>query len=182
MPGDTTNKTVEVENTGSVDQAVRISYTENWSTHNNGTLNGWIHPDGTKSTHTTEQELSTDERVAVLNLANTDDWSQNYSDDLIIINNYKARLIDADDLNNLGYIFYEYTGNEFIGNEDDTYDDWILKNYKYWGMNWIADHNYLALMLFEKNNLSKEWVSLKSLIRPVINLKKSAIECEYPTH
>ena len=76
LPGDTTNKTIVVENTGDVDEAVRISYTESWTTHNNGTLNGWIHPDGTKSTHTTETELSTDESVAIINLANTSDWTK----------------------------------------------------------------------------------------------------------
>ena len=76
LPGDTTDKTIVVENTGEVDEAVRISYTESWTTHNNGTLNGWIHPDGTKSTHTTETELSTDESVAILNLANTSDWTK----------------------------------------------------------------------------------------------------------
>ena len=77
LPGDTTDKTVTVTNSGEVDEAVRISYTENWSTHNNGTLNGWIHPDGTKSNHTIEQELSIDERVAILNFANTSDWTYN---------------------------------------------------------------------------------------------------------
>ena len=71
-----TDKTIVVENTGQVDEAVRISFTENWITHNNGTLNGWIHPDGTKSTHTTETELSTDESVAIINLANTSDWTK----------------------------------------------------------------------------------------------------------
>ena len=76
LPGDTTDKTVIVENTGDIDQAVRISLSESWSTHNGGTLNGWIHPDGSKSTHTTQTELSTDERVAILNLANTSDWTK----------------------------------------------------------------------------------------------------------
>ena len=76
LPGDTTDKTIIVENTGEVDEAVRISFNESWTTHNNGTLNGWIHPDGTKSTHTTEAELSTDESVAILNLANTSDWTK----------------------------------------------------------------------------------------------------------
>ena len=76
LPGTTTEKTVKAQNTGSVDEAVRVSISENWKTHNNGTLSGWIHPDGTKSTHSTETELSTDERVAVLNLANTSDWTK----------------------------------------------------------------------------------------------------------
>ena len=45
---------------GDINQAVRILVTESWTTANNGTLNGWIHPDGSKSTHSTEIELSTD--------------------------------------------------------------------------------------------------------------------------
>ena len=76
LPGDTTQKTLVATNTGSVDQAVRVLVTESWTTNNNGTLNGWIHSDGTKSTHTTQSELETDERVAVLNLANTSDWTK----------------------------------------------------------------------------------------------------------
>ena len=76
LPGDTTNKTVVAENTGQVDQAVRVKLIESWTTHNNGTLNGWIHPDGSKSTHTTQTELATDERVAILNLGNTSDWTK----------------------------------------------------------------------------------------------------------
>ena len=76
LPGDTTEKTLVATNTGEVDQAVRVLVTESWTTNNNGTLNGWIHSDGTKSTHTTQSELETDERVAILNLANTSDWTK----------------------------------------------------------------------------------------------------------
>ena len=76
LPGDTTQKTLVATNTGEVDQAVRILVTESWTTDNDGTLNGWIHSDGTKSTHTTQSELETDERVAILNLANTSDWTK----------------------------------------------------------------------------------------------------------
>ena len=76
LPGDTTEKTLVATNTGEVDQAVRVLVTESWTTNNNGTLNGWIHADGTKSTHTTQSELETDERVAILNLANTSDWTK----------------------------------------------------------------------------------------------------------
>lgn len=76
LPGDTTTKTVVAENTGEVDEAVRISLTESWKTKNNGTLNGWIHPDGTKSDHESASELENDERVAVINLANPSDWTK----------------------------------------------------------------------------------------------------------
>ena len=76
LPGDTTEKTLVATNTGEVDQAVRVLVEESWTTENNGTLNGWIHADGTKSTHTTQSELETDERVAILNLANASDWTK----------------------------------------------------------------------------------------------------------
>ena len=76
LPGDTTEKTLIAKNMGDIDQAVRIRVDESWTTDNGGTLNGWIHPDGSKSTHSTEIELSTDERVALLNLTNTSDWTK----------------------------------------------------------------------------------------------------------
>ena len=76
LPGDTTEKNVVATNSGQIDQAVRIKVEDVWTTDNDGTLNGWIHSDGTKSNHTTEQELETDERVAVLNFANTSDWTK----------------------------------------------------------------------------------------------------------
>ena len=76
LPGVTTNKTVVATNSGEVDEAVRISMQESWTTKNDGTLNGWIHADGTKSTHQTQSELETDERVAVINFDNTNEWTK----------------------------------------------------------------------------------------------------------
>ena len=77
LPGDTTNKTVIVTNSGQVDEAVRISLSETWIPNNsNATLNGWIHADGTKSNHTTENELSTDVRAAIINFTNNSDWTK----------------------------------------------------------------------------------------------------------
>jgi len=75
LPGDETSKSIVATNTGEVDQAVRISYTEKWLDSNNNELNGWIHEDGSKSSHTTEEELSNDERVAIINFDNNDDWT-----------------------------------------------------------------------------------------------------------
>ena len=76
LPGDTTNKSVVATNTGEVDQAVRVKLTESWKTANNGTLNGWIHTDGTKSTHETENDIANDERVAIINFDNDSDWTK----------------------------------------------------------------------------------------------------------
>ena len=75
LPGDTTSKVLTATNTGNVDEAVRIRLNESWKTANNGTLNGWIHADGSKSTHTTNDELTTDERVAIINFDNLSDWT-----------------------------------------------------------------------------------------------------------
>ena len=76
LPGETTNKSVVATNTGEVDQAVRVKLTESWKTANNGTLNGWIHTDGTKSTHETENDIANDERVAIINFDNDSDWTK----------------------------------------------------------------------------------------------------------
>ena len=77
LPGTTTTKTIVATNSGQVDEAVRISFTESWTPNNsNATLNGWIHADGTKSTHTTESELANDERVAVINFVNPSEWTK----------------------------------------------------------------------------------------------------------
>ena len=76
LPGDVTNKTIMATNTGAVDEAVRISYEESWTPNKSGsTLSGWIHPDGSKSNHTTQTELDTDERVAIINFVNPSDWT-----------------------------------------------------------------------------------------------------------
>ena len=75
LPGDITKKEITATNTGEVDEAVRISFEESWTPYNtSSTLNGWIHQDGSKSSHTTESELATDERVAVIDFDNDNDW------------------------------------------------------------------------------------------------------------
>ena len=75
LPGDEVDKTIVATNTGNVDEAVRISLSENWKTANNGTLNGWITINGNKSSHLEENEPSTDERVAIINFDNASDWT-----------------------------------------------------------------------------------------------------------
>ena len=60
LPGDTTNKTITATNTGQVDQAVRISLSQAWVSHNGDTLA--LSKNGVTA--------------AVLNLANTSDWTK----------------------------------------------------------------------------------------------------------
>ena len=75
LPGDTTDKTIVATNSGQVDEAVRISLSETWTPNKTGsTLNGWIHQDGTKSTHESASELENDEIVAVINFDNDSYW------------------------------------------------------------------------------------------------------------
>ena len=74
LPGQEVDKSVIATNTGNVDEAVRISLSENWTTANHNTLNGWITESGNKSSHLPENEPSTDERVAIINFDNASDW------------------------------------------------------------------------------------------------------------
>ena len=77
LPGDEITKEITATNTGEIDQAVRIKLTESWIPFNsNSTLNGWIHQDGTKSTHTSNEDLENDERVALINFDNLSDWTK----------------------------------------------------------------------------------------------------------
>ena len=73
-PGTTTPKTLTVTNTGQVEEAVRISYTEKWELANHDELSGWIDANGDVSTHTNNE--ATDERAAVINWVNQADWTK----------------------------------------------------------------------------------------------------------
>lgn len=62
VPGTVTPKTVSAKNTGNVDVAVRISYTESWVSQNGDDLS---------------LTLDNGQRVAIISLINTDDWTYN---------------------------------------------------------------------------------------------------------
>ena len=75
-PGTTTEKSVVATNTGNVDEAVRISYTEKWVAANETTeLSGWVDENGNVTDH--ESGLATDERAALINFDNASDWTLN---------------------------------------------------------------------------------------------------------
>ena len=72
LPGTTSEKVVKVKNSGEVDEAVRISFTEEWKSANGTILSGWVDKDGNVSQHLSNEE--TDERAAIINFANQADW------------------------------------------------------------------------------------------------------------
>ena len=72
-PGTTTEKSVIATNTGKVDEAVRISYTEKWVAVDGTELSGWVDEKGNVTNH--EDELATDERAAIINFDNESDWT-----------------------------------------------------------------------------------------------------------
>ncbi len=72
LPGDTTNKTLTVTNSGQVEEVVRISYSEKWESSNNDELSGWVDENGNLSAHA-NNEVS-DERVALINWTNEAEW------------------------------------------------------------------------------------------------------------
>ena len=59
VPGTTTPKTVTAKNTGEVEVAVRVSYTEGWTSANGATLDG----------------MQGEYKASIINLANTSDWT-----------------------------------------------------------------------------------------------------------
>ena len=62
-PGTTTPKTLTVTNSGQVDEAVRVSYTESWTSANSNTEG--------------DLELSQgNNRAAIINFANSSDWTK----------------------------------------------------------------------------------------------------------
>ena len=69
-PGTTTAKTVIAKNTGDIDVAVRVSYTETWKGNagSGSTLSGNI--------TVGEAPNTTTERAAIINFANTSDWQK----------------------------------------------------------------------------------------------------------
>ena len=73
-PGTTTPKTLTVTNTGQIEEAVRISYSEKWELSDHTELSGWIDENGDLSAHTNNE--ATDERAAIINWANEADWTK----------------------------------------------------------------------------------------------------------
>jgi len=108
-----------------------------------------------------------------------DRWASQNESDLIDIGEYKARLISQDDIINLGYIFYMYTGN--LKKEGEKLYDWLFVNdYEYWTMTSVYDNYEFVYSI--NDDATYDYVFNKLKIRPVINLKKSAIESACPTH
>ena len=64
LPGDETPKTVVVKNTGEVDVAVRVSYTERWVSADNTPLSG------------TQTIQGQNVKAAIINFDNTNDWTK----------------------------------------------------------------------------------------------------------
>ena len=73
-PGTTTEKSVVATNTGQVDEAVRISYTEKWVAADGTELSGWVDENGKLTSHESEDE--SDERAALINFDNESDWTK----------------------------------------------------------------------------------------------------------
>ena len=64
LPGSETPKTVVVKNTGEVDEAVRVNYTEKWVSKNGTVLSGIKNINGV------------DVKAAIINFDNTNDWNK----------------------------------------------------------------------------------------------------------
>lgn len=70
LPGDVTNKTITATNTGQVDEAIRISYTEEWKNNNGDVLSGLIDSNGNPTDSTINSE-----KAAIIKFINGGDWT-----------------------------------------------------------------------------------------------------------
>ena len=75
LPGDVIEKTIVATNSGNVDQAVRIKITEKWLDSNNNLTSCSNHYDNSF--------------IKTI----IDNWTSNYSNDLITLNGYKLELL-----------------------------------------------------------------------------------------
>lgn len=114
-----------------------------------------------------------------------DAWSNKKltPDDLKEVNEYKIRLITLDDLiNNLGYS-YSDTSTSTILKNDNVFSFVYSSNYWYWTMSPVSQSSYNVwnvrssgdvigdISVYALNHVSRP----DGVVRPVINLKKSAI-------
>ena len=70
LPGDVTTKTITATNTGEIDEAVRISYTEEWKNNNGVVLSGLIDSNGLETNSTINSE-----KAAIIKFINGNDWT-----------------------------------------------------------------------------------------------------------
>ena len=122
-------------------------------------------------------------------------WSSSISNDLKEVNGYKARLISIDDLFGLGYSIDNRATENLYLKTDDVPECIYNSNYSYnyWTMSRVEDSNKTVYIVNKDGNVSGYYgdsrdtyferdheVYSKNAIRPVINLKKCAIDntCE----
>ena len=106
-----------------------------------------------------------------------DNWSLDKLniDDLVNINGYSARLITLDELReNFSYEFdYSSDDGRIYKNSQNT-PEWLYE-YSYWTMNGFEDNYKNVWMIETSGKLVPKSFLTKSMIRPVINLKKDAL-------
>lgn len=100
-----------------------------------------------------------------------DAWAFDKFKDQELVNDstgYRARLLTVDELhNNLGY--------RNSNNANDKVPKWININTTYWTM--TSSNNTVAYRILNNANISENWIYMYyNTIRPVVTLKKSALE------
>ena len=94
LPGTTTDKKINVTNSGKVDEAVRISYTEKWVAKDGTILSGLIDSNGNLTNNTENSE-----HAAIINFSDNGDWNYSngyyYYNYKLSPNNTTSTLIDS---------------------------------------------------------------------------------------
>ncbi len=107
-----------------------------------------------------------------------DNWAKPFSDDLVEVNGYKARLISTDDLSI--YVLGFYTNTEAVSTFSDIKLEtifWALysEESSYWTMSGVEDSNSEILLIDSIGRTFERPVINLAGVRPVINLKKCVL-------
>lgn len=113
---------------------------------------------------------STNSQIKIL----LNNWINDFEDDLINIEGYKVRLIEEFDLKKLGFEYDELFNNVEKVKASENTPTWVYE-YSYWTMTPYDDDMYEYYIVTQNGILSSRWLEDKYLVRPVINLKKSAL-------
>lgn len=106
-------------------------------------------------------------------------WSNSFSNDLKEINGYKARLITNNELNSMGHEVNRnwIGGTESVYNLNKSQYDCLYSYEDYWTMDSLfsSSRSYIDIVSNVSGDPSRG-IYLKYAVKPVINLKKCALE------
>ena len=104
-------------------------------------------------------------------------WSNSFNSDLKEVDGYKVRLLNIDELfENLGYDRGIRVTDSVYSKTYNVPSCIYNSNYSHWTMSGLGDSDNWVYIIRYDRNLATAMIDASNAIRPVINLKKCAID------